>query len=190
MKTLLLVASFIVAVAAFAADADSIPAFPSELKLSSGAVLRKCEVVRWTADAVVVRHAGGIDPVRFANLAPDSRARIDEILTAFKQPRTIRGTVFVTTRGAGAYKFANTLVVAYPAAAFPSGAKVPSDSATPLAITHTDADGRYTLKLKDSSPAVVYCFAKRVAAGDLEITRWVVPINRAEIDLSELNSLD
>jgi hypothetical protein len=168
----------------------SIPAFPTELKLASGATLRNTRVERWEKDVVVVRHAGGIDPVRFTTLAPESRAKIDEILKAQNEPRVVRGTVFVTTRGAGAYKFANTIVIAYPQSAFPSGASKPADGAVPLGLATTNADGRFEIKLKDSKPAVLYCVAHRRAAGDLEVNRWVVPIRREEMDLSEINSLD
>lgn len=72
MKTLLL--SLLFATAALAAD--KAPEFPSEIKLTNGATLRNTRAERFAADYVVVRHAGGIDRVRYVNIAEPARAQV------------------------------------------------------------------------------------------------------------------
>lgn len=47
---------------------------PSEVTLTNGATLHRVTVVRWQKEAVVLRHAGGVDPVRYANITPEQRA--------------------------------------------------------------------------------------------------------------------
>ena len=52
------------------------PPVPSEVQLKSGAVLHRVTVVRWEKDRVVLKHAGGADPVRYPHIAPSQKAAI------------------------------------------------------------------------------------------------------------------
>jgi hypothetical protein len=119
----LLLAAFLVCTA-LAADTPP-PSFPTEIKLTSGATLRATSLVRWTADGVVVKHAGGTDPVRFQYIAEPSKSQLMAFKTgaattanaataATKKATEITGQVFVTTRGQGAYRFSNATVYAFP----------------------------------------------------------------------------
>jgi hypothetical protein len=165
-----------------------IPEFPTQITLRNGAVLRKCTWIRWEKDMVVVKHAGGIDPVRFSILSEKSKSEIDKIVEAFNTPRIVHGTVFVTTRGAGAYKFANEIVLAYEEAAWMKSTKIPPESVTPIGFAKTNAEGKFEIKLPHSKPTFLYCVASRAAAGTYEHNVWFVRIYQDEMDLSELNS--
>lgn len=55
------------AVGSFAEETlKPIRSMPSEVTLTSGRVLRKVEVIRWQKDRVVLKHAGGADPIAFS----------------------------------------------------------------------------------------------------------------------------
>ena len=50
---------------------------PTELRLTSGAVLRDVSVVRYQgADTVVLKHAGGVDPIRLPYIAEPGRGQL------------------------------------------------------------------------------------------------------------------
>jgi hypothetical protein len=161
---------------------------PSEVTLTSGRVLRNVEVVRWESNRVVLRYSGGIDPIAFTLFATPAPAELPGIrktwelearlaaAEAVKPPATSRisGQVFVTTRGAGAYKFAGANVRAYPEEIYAAvrrdqPGKLPmnyrrlnpdeQDRAAanawfdalekhkPVGIGTTDADGNYSLEI-------------------------------------------
>lgn len=63
------------AVAALAAEPTAeLAPLPTEITLTNKAVIRKIErVIRWDKGAVVVKHAGGIDSIRFDYMSPESR---------------------------------------------------------------------------------------------------------------------
>lgn len=77
-----------VAVSAWASDENkpAPPPLPTEVKLASGSVLRNVTVLSWRKDAVVLKHAGGADPVRYNHIAEPHRglfeARRDAELAA------------------------------------------------------------------------------------------------------------
>lgn len=75
MKRTILALAFCATIAA----SEEIKPLPSEIALKNNAKVRRIEnVVRWEKDRVVVKHAGGTDPVLFANMAPESRAIWEE----------------------------------------------------------------------------------------------------------------
>lgn len=94
--------------------------FPKEIRLSSGGVLRNTSPVRWTEYSVVIKHAGGADPVRFEHISEPDRAAVISARPDARQPakpspgspgvEQVSGQVFVTTRGAGAYNFSGVEV--------------------------------------------------------------------------------
>ena len=60
-----------------AAPADEPPPpVPSDVHLRNGAVLHKVTVLRWEKDHVVLKHAGGADPIRYADIADSQKAAI------------------------------------------------------------------------------------------------------------------
>jgi hypothetical protein len=102
------------------------PTMPSEVTLTSGRVLRKVSVVRWEKERVVLKHAAGADPIHFSIIKSIPREDlvamrdgfiIEEARIATPTGRRIGGQVFITTRGAGAYKFAGAKVAAIPLSA-------------------------------------------------------------------------
>lgn len=155
--------------------ADVAPAFPTELKLTNGAVLHKCEVVRWKTDSVVVRHVGGTDPIRFANIAADQRAEVEAARKAAidaqaaqstpahaptnaKKERVYKGQVFVATMGGKNTKLGSVNVRAFPMSVmalfegFSDTVALPK----PLASTVTDADGKFTLAVPGNEPFFIF----------------------------------
>ncbi len=109
----------------YAAEPPVEHSFPTQLHLVSGGVLRNATAVRFTPDSVVVKHAGGIDPVKFTQIVPEDRLEVYFMMqkanqekydadVAARKPRSISGQVFVTTNGNGAYKFSEAKVIAYP----------------------------------------------------------------------------
>lgn len=156
---------------------------PSEVTLKSGAVLRKVTVVRFEKDRVILKHAGGVDPVRFDVLATGSAKAFSDYLAEQAKPRTYRGSIFVVTKGAGSYKMGNVQVFIVPLAknrakqlmptlaedSMPAGAK----------MTRTDSDGRFQFKWQGTDTFTICIFAKRLAGGDTELYNWI--IERAEI---------
>ena len=122
----MVVCSLLFVVAAIAAD------FPTELKLTNGATLRNVSVVRWEKERVILKHAGGIDPVRYDHIVAEQRAIVLAVrdaaaLAAANQPaqaaqapgpktRKITGEVFLTggeSQGVRV-KFAGLKIAAYP----------------------------------------------------------------------------
>lgn len=99
------------------------PIMPDEVTLTSGRVLRNVQVVRWERDRVVLKYSGGVDPIAFslikspapAELALLRQAAIEATakVNAPKQ-RKIGGQIFITTKGAGAYKFSGARVLVLP----------------------------------------------------------------------------
>ncbi len=214
--------------AAFAAE-PAAPKLPNEIKMTSGTVLRNISVVRWAADHVVLKHANGVDPIRFAYIAEPYRSQLFAVrdaaaLAAKTAPApeaaavktsTLSGQVFLTTMGAGAYKFSGATVTAfrfedYEAAernfrtlspGLSSGAgndslllrtwiKVLNDY-TPVAVTTTDAEGKYRMTLPPGQRVFLFCTASRVRAAvggaASETKYWIVPVP-AGSNRQDLNS--
>lgn len=126
MKSLLLIFLLpLFALVLIGADLAEKPAImPRELRLTNGAVLTNVQVVRWEKDQVVIRYVGGVAPVRYSNIAEPDRSIVESVRKQLEQDlrdlppslsklRVISGQVFVTTQGAGAYKFAGSFVTAY-----------------------------------------------------------------------------
>lgn len=199
-----------------APEADAQPSasdFPAEIRLLSGAVLRKTSLIRWTADGVVVKHAGGADPVRFANIAEPDRSRLIAAkagapsvaapIAAAAEAKTVRGQVFITTRGAGAYKFSGATVVAYAGEHYKSvvekkAFRVPDTSKHIMGSAHveaweialenvpvvakakSDADGKFELQIPAGRSVFLFCLASRLVAGKREINVWARPVGASE----------
>jgi len=112
------------------ADAASPAAFPAEIRLSSGAILRKTSLVRWTTDGVVVRHAGGVDPIRLAHVAEPDHTRLRNLQTArpaapAPSPTpapaatvTVGGSIQLPAKSGPPTRFPNATVVAFPGARY------------------------------------------------------------------------
>lgn len=191
--------------------------FPKEIRLSSGGVLRNTSPVRWTNDAVVIKHAGGADPVRFEHIAEPDRtavvsARPSGAQPAKSPPKTLRiekvsGQVFITTRGAGAYKFSGEEVTFFPLTdldAFKSirqvrRSSVPSlaneysawqaafEGRVPVAKARTDADGKYSIDRLEGKAVFVACHARRLVAGREEHFYWLLPVTSSDLNLDLSN---
>ncbi len=170
----LLLALLVSALTALAADA---PAFPSELRLASGATLRRCVVVRWTSDTVVVRHAGGVDPIRFANIAADQRPAVEAVRKAAiaadeaaaakaiadaTAPRTYSGQAFVVTQGAGNYKLGAMAIYVFPMARWTNTSTGKWELGKPIARATTDAEGLFSFTVNGDEPFFLYATASRV----------------------------
>lgn len=49
------------------------PALPVKMVLKNGSVLNSVKVVRWEKDRVVLKHGGGVDPIRFDWMSAEDR---------------------------------------------------------------------------------------------------------------------
>lgn len=183
----------------------------AELKLTNGKVFRNVSVVRYGKDSVTLKSDAGIGPLPYSYIPQPERglmlAERDRPQPTAKAPakREIAGQVFITTRGAGSYKFSGVNVIAYPKIQY----AVASDRAkflarsgdddsyqeswtkqladiSPIARVTTDADGKFTLTLPPNESAVfLYCLATRLTSRYVadrltsftEVYMWVVPVS-------------
>lgn len=120
------------------------PPVPSDVQLRNGVTLHKVTVVRWEKDRVVLKHAGGADPIRYVDLAdsqkdaimargryelmhpaaPKTAARGPVGADPANEPVVYRGAVYVPTVNrnetvdrqptTGIYKFSGVTVYAFP----------------------------------------------------------------------------
>jgi hypothetical protein len=226
MKIFLTILAAMWAVGAMWAAEKAQPTMPDEVTLTSGRVLKKVSVVRWEKDRVVLKYAGGVEPIHFSlikSISPEELRAIqteDRRVASLPPPapkvRVIRGQVFVTTMGAGSYKFAGAHVRAYPLDEFESMkgkqvARLPSDyrrmsyekkkigeanawidalsDLTPTAETTTDADSNYELKLPPKRECFLVCTAGRIAGRESEQNTWVITIPSTEnrVDMNNSN---
>lgn len=201
---------------------------PSEVTLTTGRVLRNVQVVRWETNRVVLKYSGGVDPIAFSlfkSPTPDQLPAIREndlekkastTTKAGVEPRKITGQVFVTTRGAGSYKFSGAPVYTFSPEAIesarqrfsgrlPAGFRMRSSEEqaviaantwagllgdeTPLASTTTDADGNFILPLKPGQNAWLFCIAGRLVGSTKEQNIWLalLPVESDRLDLSTRN---
>lgn len=217
------------ATSAFAADTPvTRVAMPSEVTLTTGRVLRNVQVVRWETNRVVLKYSGGVDPIAFSlfkSPTPEQLPAIREsdlekkaatTTKATAEPRKIGGQVFVTTRGAGSYKFSGARVYAFSPEAIesakqrfsgrlPAGFRLRSSEEqaviaantwvdllgdeTSLASTTTDADGNFVLALKPGQNTWLFCTAGRLVGSTKEQNTWLAPLpaESDRLDLSNRN---
>lgn len=210
--------------AAAAEEEKAVPTMPETVTLTTGRVLRNVQVVRWEKDRVVLKYTGGIDPIAFSLIKEPGPAELTAIRTGAKKAeakvnapanRLISGQVFVTTRGAGAYKFAGARVIAFPSGALDSMKSTVEgelasvraqktvlsesnielhryyawtkavQSFTPVAETTADADGVYRLTINSKQPVFIFCATTRIAGSSTEYNVWTVPVE--ESDRLDLN---
>jgi len=168
-----------------AAEAEKPLSFP-ELQLADGRILKKAVCAEFKADGVLVRYAGGSLFMRYEAFPQDFRAEVEQHRpggpryyqgeTAVKKTE-VSGQVFITTRGAGAYKFPGVKVYAFAAehlALFDFNSN-PVCLPKPLTMTTTDADGKFTLELPSGSAFFLFAQAGRLAGDHSESFEWRVP---------------
>lgn len=204
---------------AFGQDESAAPTMPDTVTLTTGRVLKSVQVVRWEKERVVLKYAGGVDPIAFSLIKEPSPSQLAAIRNAAKENeskisspanRTVTGQVFVTTRGAGAYKFAGAKVTAYPLSALDSmkltveselstaraemgvlgdvnvalvqyrGGLKAVQNFTPVAESTTDADGVYHITVSSKQPVFIFCATTRIAGSTTEYNVWSVPLGNAD----------
>lgn len=167
---------------------DQPPKLPTEVTLTSGAILHHVSVVRWAKDRVTLKHSGGADPVRFVNMALKDR----EVFEAAKDyylarqaeedearrniSVTIKGQAFVQTNGAGPSKLGAMRIYAFPLEAL-EAFKTYHDTVNlphPLASALTDADGRFKLTVPGSDPFLIFAQGSRTLGDTTENYEWHV----------------
>jgi hypothetical protein len=140
--------------------------------------------------------------------AAESTARPASAAANKPSAELITGQVFITTRGAGAYKFAGATVYAFHLGELDSvksmrqvrrisAGSVTSeitawDSAfegrTPLATARTDADGKFQLSISGKPAVFLACHASRRVGGREEHNFWLVPVTGGSVNLDNENS--
>lgn len=157
---------------------------PDSITLTNGAILQHVQVVRWEENDVVLKYAGGVDPIQFAYIAePDKTAVLavrDWMIGSqnLKPGQTLKGQIFITTRGAGNYKMGDVNVYVFTADLLSRFNSTYVHLAHPVAQTTTDSEGQFSIEIPDDAPAqpfFIYAQAKRMAGGDWEYYDWRVP---------------
>lgn len=195
--------------------------------MKSGYVMKQVEIVRYERDRVVLKHAAGVDPVGFKYLAEPDRQRLLEYRQTFEQlknvapvkiERSIKGEVFVTTVGAGAYKFSGTVIYVFPerlkstlidshSAFLPLHYKrqslqtreensnaawsrvIEKFSADALTTAVTDSKGEFHVTISGNEAAFLLCFTSRLAGRNWEHNTWIVDVGSNSSQIS-LNNLN
>lgn len=152
---------------------------PTEIRLTRGVVLRNVKPERFEKTRVILRHAGGVDPVLYANIQDPERTALEaarDRILASAQPakaekqsyegQTFSGEVYIATRGGETKRLAEVSVYAFPMTAwtaFDSYQKVTLPA--PVAKTMTDGDGRFTLKVPPNVDVFLLARAQRMVGG-------------------------
>jgi len=138
--------------------------FPTELKLTNGATLRNVSVVRMEKDRIILKHAGGIDPIRFSQIDPVQRG---EILGEPNKAYKYGGEVFVVTRGAGNYKLGGIEVSVFNGVKSSYGQSMKATKAV-----RTDSDGKFAFDWTGDAQFFLIVKATRRISGETEVYSW------------------
>lgn len=230
MKTLLFLFAWVGVLAVNAAEIDLNKTIAS-LALGDGRILTNVSIVSYAPTALMAKWDGGRGTISYElfpadytsalskrrpNAAPVNAAPVKTPALDPAKDHIISGQVFITTRGAGAYKFPAALVMVYaaediekvrsrvnavlkgrdPGEDYSFAARIEWSKALrqshidPLQQVLTDADGRYTLKVTAPQTAVfIFCETSRTAGRNLEHNFWLVPIDKEVLDLNDFNQL-
>lgn len=167
------------------------PAKPFPLvELSDGRVLRNVTLANPTRSTILLRPAGGAAVLLRYEFLPSGVREAAEAMRpggpltkgeAPPKPVELRGQLFITTNGAGAYKFSAVTVYAFPAELFSAGenTRTTVDLPAPLARATTDGDGRFTIKVPGGPAFFIFAQASRLVGGYMEKHQWRVAASQA-----------
>ncbi len=180
-------------------EAEPPPPVPGDVQLRNGAVLHHVTVVRWERTFVVLKHAGGADPIRYVDIADSQKAAIiargqyeikhpplpRPAATAAdaggKAPIAYKGLVSVptidpVTKVAGTYKFGGIDVYVFPLSALKAfdGEIDPVELPKPIVRTKTDANGAFALLVPADTPHFIFCQAERIVPSGRDYLAWRV----------------
>jgi hypothetical protein len=181
----------------FAADTEALPPqMPAQVTLTSGRVLQKVTVLRWEKDRVVLKHAGGADPVPFAMFkspAPDELPAIraaweagavvadihakQSAAIASKASVAYSGELFLGVVGSEVFKLANVRIYVLPAEALKVFATETGNYALPkpLAQTATDANGHFSFAVPADQKFIIFAQHQRRVSGRVDSYEWRLP---------------
>lgn len=210
MKKLCLIYAVLIT-AVLAAEDKPVATMPEEVTLTTGRVLRKVIVVRWEKERVVLKHAGGADPIAFSLFKNPAPGDLPAMRAAFEAAnkaaaerqnnevaktnalKKYEGQAFIVTRGAGNYKLGGIQVLVYlkPASEVREEFKWQSSLPTPDAIASTDAEGKFSFTAPPSGSVTLVAKGRRLAGSREEKYFWIVDVaneaNRFEPRLSNSN---
>lgn len=171
--------------AALAADLSK----PIEaIYLSDGRVLKNATITAYRTMDVTVKYAGGSTVIRYEFLPDDIRPDAEKKRpggprylageTAAAKTK-VQGQVFITTQGAGAYKFSNVTVYAFPIESFEVWKMTninPVQLPKPLAKATTDADGKFSIDVPKGPAFFLFAQASRMFSdGSSARYEWHAP---------------
>jgi hypothetical protein len=157
------------------------------LTLADGRQLKNATFATYRTFDVTVRHAGGSAVLRYEALPDEVRIEAEKRRpggprmaagSTAVQKSTVSGQVFVTTVGAGAYKFSNVEVHAFPIEAMDAWVTNinPVQLPRPLASTRTDADGRFTIDVPKDVVFFLFAQASRMLPDGTQVSyEWRAP---------------
>lgn len=144
------------------------------LSLADGRVLKNVTFANFKTDTVLLRHAGGSIALRYEFLPEGIRDDVEAKRPGGPRSSTgtavsaekmkVSGQLFVTTRGAGAYKFSGVTVYAFPMEVYQTWEQTninPVELPRPITKAVTDADGKFTITLAKDQPFFLFAQASR-----------------------------
>jgi hypothetical protein len=144
------------------------------LALSDGRILKNVTFANFKTDTVLLRHAGGSTLLRYEFLPDGLRDDVEAKRPGGPRSNTgvpvsgektkLSGQLFVTTRGAGAYKFSGITVYAFPMEAYKTWEQTnvnPVELPRPIVKAVTDADGKFSMMLAKGEPFFLFAQASR-----------------------------
>jgi hypothetical protein len=173
---------------------DQPPKLPTEVTLTNGVTLHQATPLRWAKDKVTLKHTGGVDPIRFSNMADADRKTFEEARDYYLQRQserdeearnvsvTLTGQAFVQTNAEGPVKLGALRVYAFPIYAL-EAFKTYHDAINlpaPLASALTDAEGRFKLVVPGSDPFFVFAQGSRVFSDTTENYEWRITSDSIE----------
>jgi hypothetical protein len=192
---------------AFAAEVDLTKPIAA-IRLPDGRILKNVTFTKYGPETISTKSSLGFLAIRYEALPDDIRAAAEQ-----KRPggakwfpgdtsgntEKIEGQIFVTTLGAGSYKFSSVEVYAFDLAAldFFKHAQGTVNLPRPISVATSDADGKFILKVPITRPYFIFAQALRLrtVGPDTypEVHEWRVPMNEIRqgrpLFLSEQNSL-
>lgn len=160
------------------AEQTVITKLPTDVTLTSGAIIRRISVVRWEKDYVVLKHQGGTDPIHFSHMAPESRTAFEAYKQQSEKPRKYTGSAFIVTQGDGNYKLGNLLIVIVPGTKnilrMPLRGFDENHLPEGSVFTRSDADGKFSFVWSNGSEFTLCAFGTRSTGLSREYYKWMI----------------
>lgn len=155
------------------------------LRLPDGRVLQQVEFKEFKPNGVLLKHKAGSAFVLYESLPDDFRAAAELKRPGGPRylpgdttpdPDVYAGQVFIQTKGAGAYKFAEVTVYAFDAKLLGEWDSFsrPVRLGKPVAKVKTDGDGRFKISVPKDAAVFFFAQGRRLVVDAYERDEWRV----------------